>query len=81
MKKLTPQELNQEINSLALYFSNREIGPAQIVSLCAAAAGEVLGRNRQAGILDDETAEAMLQTCFEQTRYVTFGGKSGTLEA
>lgn len=75
MNKLTPQELNAEINSLALYFSNREIGPAQVVSLCAAAAGEVLGRNRQAGILDDQTTEAMLQSCFDNMRFVAYRGE------
>lgn len=72
MSLVTQKELNDEFNALAQYVSNRELHPEFQVSLFAASIGGIIGRNREAGILDDATARRMLASAFMRAEQVVF---------
>ncbi|MES1924710.1 hypothetical protein [Salinisphaera sp. T31B1] len=80
MSTVTQKELNDEFNALAEFFSVREISPEVQVAICGAAIGGIIGRNREAGLVDDLTAKRMLNAAFARAQYVVFPPKQNAVD-
>lgn len=76
MTDLSDKEMHDEINNLALYLSNRELDPAAVIAMCAAAVGEIVGRNRHADLISDHAARAMIDSATRNMTKVAFTDRS-----
>ncbi|MAS10312.1 hypothetical protein [Salinisphaera sp.] len=68
----TSTKMQREISKLGAFLRKRNIGPMQKAALGSYMCGGMIGKNLREGVIDEDTAEAMLQEAFEQMRAIVY---------